>query len=102
MAHNRASILSVGAMSALGQKRTCAAQYVMSALPPIADINCHTTSSGLYPIWQNSISSRGSSTKLQTLRDDFQIATVKCQRKNAKMDEAKMAVKARGTTWKHL
>ena len=27
-----------GAMSALGQKQTCAAQNVMSALPPIADV----------------------------------------------------------------
>ena len=27
-------------MSALGQKRTCAAQNGMSALPPKADINC--------------------------------------------------------------
>ena len=27
-------------MSALGQKRTCAVQKVMSALPPKADINC--------------------------------------------------------------
>ena len=25
-------------MSALGQKQTCAVQYVMSALPPIADM----------------------------------------------------------------
>ena len=27
-------------MSALGQKQTCAAQKVMSALPPKADIDC--------------------------------------------------------------
>ena len=29
---------SVGAMSALGQKQTCAAHKLMSALPPIADM----------------------------------------------------------------
>ena len=29
-------------MSALGHKRTCAAQKVMSALPPIADMQCNS------------------------------------------------------------
>ena len=38
MAHNRVPISFVGAMSALGQKQTCAAQKVMSALPPKADM----------------------------------------------------------------
>ena len=36
-------------MSALGQKQTCAAQKGMSALPPKADVNCHVTTSELYP-----------------------------------------------------
>ena len=38
MAYNR----SIGVMSALGQKQTCAAQKVMSAFPPKADIDDQT------------------------------------------------------------
>ena len=38
MAHNPVPISSVGAMSALGHKQTFAAQKVMSALPPKADM----------------------------------------------------------------
>ena len=42
-------------MSALGQKQTCAAQKVMSALLPIADINAstygdHSTSDHISPL----------------------------------------------------
>ena len=36
-------------MSALGQKQTFAVQNGMSALPPIADINSHATTSELIP-----------------------------------------------------
>ena len=36
-------------MSALGQKQTFAVQNGMSALPPIADINSHPTTSELIP-----------------------------------------------------
>ena len=37
-------------MSALGQKQTCAAQNVMSALPPIADMCGATTDVRFVPI----------------------------------------------------
>ena len=39
-------------MSALGQKRTCAVQNVMSALPPKADIASATTPKGSIAAWR--------------------------------------------------